>query len=80
MAETTTGPRKMTADDYKGMYHFVCECGGSMAINGQLLDNAIFSNKAFRCPNRFYSKCNRVYSATQFKQMALFIPPPMRQE
>lgn len=58
-----------------GMYHFICVCGGSMATNGKLLEEAIIGNKGFRCPNKLYGKCNRTYSAIQFRDMALFIPP-----
>ena len=67
---------KMKREDYRGMYHFVCECGGQMATNGQALDIAIMGDKYFRCPNRFYNKCNRSYSARQFKELAHYSYPP----
>lgn len=75
MKSEETGQRKMTKEDYQGMYSFVCECGVSMAINGQLLDRALFSGRYIKCPNRLYQKCNKSYSAKYFKDNSLFIPP-----
>lgn len=67
--------RKMTREDYWGMYSFECSCGGRMSINGQRLSEAIVGAKSFRCPNHFYNKCNKSYAAAHFKKIALHIPP-----
>ena len=61
--------------DNVGMYHFVCECGGGMAINLTNLNAAMFQDKYFKCPNKLYGKCNRSYSAKILKDKSLFIPP-----
>lgn len=67
--------RKMTRDDYQGMYSFECSCGGRMATNGQRLNQAIFGGKAFKCPNHLYGTCNKSYSAALFQKIADFTPP-----
>ena len=67
--------RKMTKDDYWGMHVLECSCGGIMSINGQLLSVAISEQKYFHCPNRFYNKCNKSYSAGHFKSLSEYIKP-----
>ena len=67
--------RKMRREQYSGMYHFVCSCGQGMATNGDLLSNAITSGKYYRCPNHLYGKCNKSYSAEQFKEQAHWSKP-----
>jgi len=55
-----------------GMYDFQCVCGSSMAINGSLLQGHISTGMSYKCPNRLYQKCNRVYSAQFFKDHATY--------
>ena len=65
---------KMKRENYWGIYDFQCSCGAGMATNGERLSKAIAENLYYRCPNHLYGKCNKSYSAQEFKRTAHFIP------
>ena len=63
----------------RGLLLLDCSCGAKMVQNVHNNDSHIEQGLSYKCPNRLYQTCNKVYSAKFFKDHATWLRPSEEQ-